>query len=327
MACGFPQCGYKFSRPGDLDRHIRVRHSVGNIKPFVCDAYGCFKGEGACKFVRSDKLTSHIKATHKCDTLFTQCPVEGCVFGPSTLDELGVHISRFHGKHEQGCAVLNATSCKTSTCPLWRCRKSVTANKLLGHLESHSAADIEVAAQILQAENLLVDFCPPLERRMQAPSGFTVQMTCPVCNVVLDNVERFAAHLSATHVYEPHSGGYEHFVKWKAAWTLSVDKQSSRRIDTLLPWSPVDPSLWYTYRRGVPSKQTLSCPMCPFVAFCDKWGWFSKDQKDKIAEHHLSFVQRNADATARLYPHRMQILKLCPAFITHPVFSDFDPPK
>lgn len=327
--CDYPGCEHQgtFSRSWELDRHKRSRHRCGIINPFVCGAHGCYKRELPCSFLRPDKLTSHIKAAHNLNTCFETCPVEGCVFGPATLEDLGVHISRAHQLEAHGRAVLNATTCKVLRCPLWQCRKVVTSEKLIGHIECHSATDIEIETGRLQAESLIVDFTPPLERQMQTPFGFTVQVVCPVCTVVLDDIQPFAVHLSANHIYEPQSGGYEHFVKWKATWALSVDNQTRARVDKLVPWRPVYSSIWYLVRRGTELERTLSCPMCPFAATRHRSGRFSKDQEDKIAEHHLSFLQRNADATARLYPHRMQILKLCPAFITHPVFSDFDPPK
>lgn len=325
LACDFPQCDLTFSRKWELNRHKQVKHATESITPFICGARGCYKGDLPWSFVRPDKLTSHIKATHNLDTHFKTCPVEACAFGPSTLEDLGVHISRAHQPEAHGRAVLNATTCKVLRCPLWRCRKAVTSDKLIGHIESHPATDIEVETGRLQAENLLVDFTPSLERQMRGPSGFTVQLACPVCTAILDNIEQFVAHLSANHIYEPRSGEHEHFLRWKATWALSADKEMRSHIEKLSPWDRVNLRPWYLVRRS--SEDEVSCPMCSFRVSRLPNGHIDRDGHFLIAKHHLSFLRPEADVIAELYPHRMQVLRLCPAFITHLVFSNFDPPN
>jgi hypothetical protein len=38
-------------------------------------------------------------------------------------------------------------------------------------------------------------------------------------------------------------------------------------------------------------------------------------------------LRPEAEVVAELYPHRMQILRLYPEFVSHPVFADFDQPQ
>lgn len=74
-------------------------------------------------FARSDKLTSHAKATLYHSTIFNDCPIGAYTFGSCTLEILGVHIQYAHEQHEEGRAIINATPCKTRRCPLWRYEK------------------------------------------------------------------------------------------------------------------------------------------------------------------------------------------------------------
>jgi hypothetical protein len=145
-----------FSRKSDSDRHRRLKHAHGDRLRFVCSAQGCFRGQAPWSFARSDKLTSHIKNTHNLDTIFSHCPVKHCSYGPCTLEVLGVHIQHMHRTHKESRGVLNATSCKALRCPLWRCRKHVSAKKLLNHVASHAKEDIEAAKPNLELSGLLV---------------------------------------------------------------------------------------------------------------------------------------------------------------------------
>jgi len=42
--------------------------------------------------------------------------------------------------------------------------------------------------------------------------------------------------------------------------------------------------------------------------------------------HHLDLLSPEAEAVAELYPYRMEMLRLYPEFVSHPVFADFDQP-
>jgi hypothetical protein len=297
-----------FSRRSDLQRHIRITHSRGANESFVCRAQGCFRGQSPWSFTRSDKLTAHIRTTHHQMTVFSQCPIENCNFGPHTLEDVGVHIQRVHHDESNGRAVLNATSCKALRCPIWRCGKHVSAVKLLHHVTTHAKEEIEAANQSLELAGLLVQFTPGCD--------VTIQIVCPLCRIVSASIEQFTAHLLTEHLYAPQSGGPEHFEQWKIHLTKSGF--ATGVTAKTLPWSPVGMPSMFRPRRGI------QCPSCPFSVDGDGR---EAEIRAAIREHHLSLLRPETEAAEEIYPRRMQILRLWPEFATHPVFADLDHPK
>jgi hypothetical protein len=315
IRCDFSGCKNKgtFKSSYELIRHMKAQHGD---KRFRCDAQGCYKGQLPWSFARPDKLTSHIKAVHGCKTNFARCPADRCKFGPCALDVLGVHLQHQHPDHEHGRAILNATPCKTLKCPLWRCGKYVTSKKLLDHLSGHTKADIEAAKQSLESESLLVEFTASGDRSH-------IHVLCPVCNTINVSVEQFVRHLSSEHLYAPRSGGSEHFEKWKACLAQNLEKIMcrTRYFNKILPWSSFKV-------HTLLAKRDFCCPFCPFsVAGVGRDGPDQRNKERAIEEHHLSFLRPEAEVVRELYPYRMQILRLWPEFVTHPVFADFDQPQ
>jgi hypothetical protein len=310
-----------FSRRSDFDRHTRIKHPRGYNASFVCSAQGCFRGQVPWSFVRSDKLTSHIKITHHQNTIFSQCPIEDCSFGQCTLETMGVHIQRVHPDESKGRAVLNATSCRTLRCPIWRCGKYFSAVKLLHHVTTHAREDIEAANQSLDLLGLLV----------QSTHGcaVTIQVICPICHAVSATVEQSARHLTTEHLYTPQSATSEHFEKWKAYLRQNSRSHLVATVNKLLPWSSFDDFYKPT------AKRAYGCPSCPFSVtgverFYPGSVELEREQIGKrtaIREHHLSFLRPGAEVVKELYPYRMQILRLWPEFASHPVFADLDQPQ
>lgn len=313
-----------FSRKSDLRRHQRSQHSHESVKPFVCNAQGCFRKQLPWSFARSDKLTSHIKAEHKSDTIFSICSISGCSFGPCTLEVLGVHIRHLHPDHEYGRAILNATSCKTLRCPLWQCGKNVTAKKLSGHVSGHSAEEVQADLLNVRSEGLVVEFAPTDKYASSAKSSMTIRVLCPVCNKANDNVEHFVDHLWADHLFAV--GGAEHFNAWKADWASKVHSLSRSAILKCLPWGR--PAPW----SALGNKYDFRCPSCPFIvsdSVYPRYGRFEQitRERDAISSHHLSLLRPESVVVKELYPYRMQILRFYPEFVSHPVFDDFKQPQ
>jgi len=316
--CTVDGCKHKraFSSAYELTRHVQTVHGGESAKRFVCSARGCFNGRLHWSFTRSDKLTSHIKSTHNYSTIFNTCPVATCAFGPCTLEALGVHIQHAHETLEEGRAVLNASPCKTRRCPLWRCGKHLASDKLMAHIQSHASNDLEAAKSTLETEGFLIE--------STTQNGISVHVLCPVCRVVTANTIHFMRHLTTDHLQTPASGGYVHFEEWKAYWHRNIPKLGSAKIKDLLPWSRIG------HFSALNRKSDYQCRCCSFsVADIGgkSWARRNQDQRDKralIQEHHLSFLRPEAEVVAELYPHRMAILRLCPEFVTHPVFADFD---
>lgn len=315
--CMIDGCKHKgsFKSAHELARHVKSVHGGDSAKVFVCGAHGCFNGCLPWSFARSDKLTSHIKATHRYDTIFNQCPVAECSFGPCTLEVLGVHIKYAHRGLEEGRAILNATPCKARRCPLWRCGKHVATDKLMSHVIAHASEDIEAAKSTLELEGFFVEGT--------SQSGITVRVVCPVCRAVTADPKQFFRHLANDHLYASSTGGIVHFEKWKAYWENNAPRYRSE-VKDILPWSRIRDFEIYV------RKLDYHCPCCPFSVMdvgCKTWVEDSQDQRDKrtlIREHHLSLLRPEAEVVAELYPHRMAILRFCPRFVTHPVFADFD---
>jgi hypothetical protein len=300
----------------ELARHVQTVHGGESAKRFACHALGCFDGHLPWSFARSDKLTSHVKATHNYSTIFNRCPVATCSFEPCTLEVLGVHIQHVHHALEEGRAVLNATPCKTRKCPLWQCGKYFVANQLMAHIQSHASDDLEVAKSALETEGFLLEATTQI--------GSLVHVVCPVCHAVAADTIQFMRHLATEHLQTSTSGGYLHFEKWKAYWNQNIPKNYAANIKKLLPWSRIGG--FESLRRSL----DYQCPCCPF-SVAGVGGGFgaqeTQDQQDKralILGHHLSLLRPEAEVVAELYPHRMAILRLWPEFVTHPVFADFD---
>jgi len=64
-----------FKRKYELDRHVRDMHPAENTRVMSCPAINCNK----FKFVRKDKLKSHINKSHSGAKF--ECPVPACLQG------------------------------------------------------------------------------------------------------------------------------------------------------------------------------------------------------------------------------------------------------
>jgi hypothetical protein len=342
LICGHRDCTHKgtFQRRWELKRHIKAKHTVGPGS-FVCRAEGCFNKQMTWTFTRPDKLTAHIKAVHTRDTLFTACPVNACAFGFCTLETLGVHIERTHGMealirkhsamymnrfitghelaHEQydaGRAVFNATTCKVRKCPLWQCGKHVNVRGLLSHVVGHSKDDVLAAGSRLQSEGLVVSQPNHTQR------GLVITVACPMCNTMSDDIDHFVTHLWTNHLFLSGSGGADHFKAWKSTLIHHALKPIHGDIKDLLPWA----DLRYTGRNHK-GAETIECSLCLFSSGGHGGRRRSEDNMKPVSTHHISLLRPEAEVIAELYPYRIQILRLYPEFVSHPVFADFDPPQ
>jgi hypothetical protein len=323
LKCDFAGCTHDgtFPRTWELKRH-RATHGVAS---FACRAEGCFNKQMPWTFTRSDKLTAHIKATHTRDTVFAACPVTGCAFGRCTLETLGVHIARVHERGprwyakevEEGRAFLNASSCKARKCPLWRCGKHVKAPELLGHITKHAKHDVLAAIPELEHEGLIVHHASDL--------GLIITVSCPICNTKSDGMDHFINHLWTSHLFLAGSEGADHFKAWRSVLIHHASKPVDGDIQNLLPWA--NPR-----RLSLNEAELIACPYC-LLSFGDLGGSryiISESQqaaRNAALAHHLSLLRPEAEVVAELYPYRMQILRLYPEFVSHPVFADFDQPE
>ena len=328
LKCEFQDCTHEgtFPRKWELERHIKARHSVGSGS-FVCRAEGCFDKQLPRAFTRSDKLTSHIKAVHTRDTVFTSCPVDRCDFGRCTLETLGVHIARAHKDWEAGRAVFNASPCKVRKCPLWRCGRHVKSRDLPGHVaKQHAKDDILAAIPELEHEGLVVLSTSDSSQQGHAQSGLDITVQCPVCNTTSDDVDGFIAHFWDCHLFLAGSGGADHFESWKSRLVEVTTKWDQHgRINGLPPWAHLDDFI-VGFRDRMDNFQCSSC-LLSFEGFRFDRTESQPAASKAISAHHLSLLRPEAEVIAELYPHRMQILRLYPEFASHPVFADLDKPQ
>jgi hypothetical protein len=338
LKCVLDDCTHEgtFSGNYELERHVKVKHHVG-ARTFACCAEGCLNKQLQLPwtFTRSDKLTAHIKAIHNRETVFTECPIKGCDFGKGTLETLGVHIARVHEtsgllrRHARDVgearAVLNASSCKVRKCPLWRCGKPVKARELPDHIAEHATDDVLTATTILAHEGLVVLPVPSSSQQGVAQFGLVINVPCPICNTTSGDVDQFVTHFWIKHLFL--SGGADHFISWKSTLIHCTSKPVDGDIKNLQPWANL--RYWRPSRRDA---RTVACRSCP-LPFGDlgvsSWNPTKIQQAARIAAsaHHLSMLRPEAEVVAELYPHRMQILRLYPEFVSHPVFADFDQPQ
>lgn len=335
LKCVFDGCTHEgtFSGSYELERHVRVKHHVGT-KKFVCNAERCFNKQlrQPWTFARSDKLTAHIKATHTRDTVFAACPVTGCAFGRCTLDPLGVHITRVHQEEiwlyakegERVRAFLNASSCKVRKCPLWRCGKHVKAPELLRHITKHAKNDVLAAIPELEQEGLVVLPVPSSSQQSVAQFGLVINVSCPICNTTSEDIDHFITHLWNRHLFLDGSDGADHFIAWRSALIDHACKPYHAGLRAMLPWTTLEKFTYYP--KGV---RTVQCPSCS-CSFAGLYPWRLPEQetaRNAYSAHQLALLRPEAKVVAELYPYRMQILRLYPEFVSHPVFADFDQPQ
>jgi hypothetical protein len=335
LKCDFRDCTHTFPRTWELKRRIETKHHVG-AKAFLCRAERCLNKQLQLPwtFVRSDKLTAHIKATHDRDTIFAGCPINGCDFGRCTLETLGIHIKRSHTRCEEGCAVLNASTCKVRKCPLWQCGKHLKAHELPGHVAGHAKDDVLAARSGLEPEGLIVTIAPGPAQTDHSKCGLVVAVSCPICDTMCGDSDDFTTHLWATHLFPAKSSGVAHFVAWRSTWAANVRKENANAwaclrelvradINNVKPWTVLKRNPNYMTK-----VETIRCPSC-LLSFSglNRPASVRRANMKAVSAHHLSLLRPEADIIAELYPHRLQILRLYPEFVSHPVFADFDKPQ
>lgn len=298
----------------------------------MCLAEGCLNKQLPWSFTRPDKLTSHIKAKHNRDTIFTACPISGCTFGQCTLETLGIHTGRAHGISHEGRAVTNASTCKIRKCPLWRCGKYVKARELLDHIAKHDGDDLLAAISDLETEGLNVVPTFGTADFDHALSGICITVPCPICKATIGSVDDFITHLWASHLFLAGSAGVAHFTAWRTEWSKNVCRTREFQsplhlradVSVILPWASLEGFPHYKWHVN-----GLNCPSC-LREFGTVWSDVhgpSEEQRvaqHAVSSHHLSLLRPEAEVVAELHPHRMQILRLYPELMSHPVFADFD---
>lgn len=240
---------------------------------------------------------------HVNNTPFAGCPVEDCRFGPHSLDVLSAHIQRAHPRcPSEARAIATATNAKRRRCPLSGCNnKLFSLDSFLVHIGNHEAEDVRAASSNACFESLTFELSPVLAIEDGAITSSTIGIVCPACSKMSSTFEAFATHLWSDHLFLDPLRGVEHFFAWRGALTKTRSYSS-----LVLPW---DTDM-------MAPEQIIDCPQCTHSA-SSSWGY-------KAASQHPGLMKSTEQITLELGPFRMQILRLYPEFLTHPIFGDCD---
>ena len=124
----------------------------------------------------------------------------------------------------------------------------------------------------------------------------TVKVNCPLCNILLGNHGGFAAHLQSVHLTTD-SAHLAKFQESVASFLLGAEFQ-------WVIWDPWRVKHWYS-----DAIKSMVCPTCGQPASTRPADWI---------DHHLQLTPDQNE----IRPHRWNILRLYPAFGSHPVFDD-----
>ncbi|TKA76462.1 hypothetical protein B0A55_06102 [Friedmanniomyces simplex] len=280
------------------------------------DMAGCEKLQQPRPFIRSDKLTAHLKLCHRVLALFA-CPYEQCAGGLLGRDLMYVHLVKAHtADHSHSSktarAMTNAIATDKPFCPRWECRKSLPLGKFEPHVLAPGKEDLLAMGDDLLALNYIVvingdsDLAEgSVVEPHQDPAScdrMTLKVLCPVCKSILDSREAFRNHFAQHHVVAAEHE--EHFIAWRET-ASAFDRWSP--YEQFVPYKPW--SLWSDFH--------IRCTYCNHAVH---------PVRINIAigkvQHHMSML---ADPE-QLRPYRMQILKLLPEFIRHPIWDDLGKP-
>ena len=302
LECDFPGCEHKgpFARKFELRRHVKSKH--GGARAYTCGAQGCFKsGTTRRTFSRLDKLTDHIRTVHAHDTLFSGCPVDNCSLGPQTLDILGVHVRRAHPRCEaEARSILNSTDTCRRRCPLSGCNnKLYMLDAFHAHLETHDVADLRAASSNASFDGLVFDILTSPGIHDAVAPRVRIRVACPACSDVCPSFENLKTHLWERHLFLDPLHGVEHFLGWQSHLTQFG-------VATLHPWT--NPSLSFG------KEHRAQCPTCDY--------FITSYQTVPPGAQHPDLIKPSKQINSELKHVRMQILRLYPEFLGHPIFDD-----
>jgi hypothetical protein len=319
-----------FSTSDELDKHLRTEHKSAM---YSCTAVGCFRGTSAPKFQKAETLTQHIKELHNPDTIYT-CPINTCNIEPSKLDHIAIHAHWTHTKNPSKIdlrgrqprnydaavsAMINAASWSYFRCPIWNCRRFVSGGheKVSAHLLEHLPIELESAQDGLAMNGYEIGVAPDTIALSNDPlltSSVHVQIRCPACGVRSDDDAEFRHHIETSHMLARSPGMREHFETWRADVMSRSLKVLIDRVFRRPCW--LDRASYHDRHGrnsvfkscGVPQKK-CSYPTCSFYP-------------SSTNEEHPGFLRPAEEILTGLWPHRAQILRHFPQFISHPMFQE-----
>jgi hypothetical protein len=234
---------------------------------------------------------------------FSGCPAKDCGIGPLPLDVLGVHVQRAHPRCvAEARSILNATTAGRRKCPLSGCNNRLFAlDAFIVHLQGHAAEDVHAARSNWCFESLAFDFAFVSGTGDAAVTGVTIGIACPACSTIVSTFEDFRLHLWSVHLFLDSWQGAGHFLAWRDALT-----QVRGTLSGIVPWE----------NSMLHHRHTIQCPQCMHSASDSSF------PSSGLGTQHPGLMKPLDQIVLELGPVRMQILRLYPEFLTHPIFDD-----
>lgn len=183
--------------------------------------------------------------------------------------------------------------------------------------DSHTTQEIYAARLSPGFESLVARRLTAGDSEQGTASGVAIDVCCPICNVLSPGLEQFRHHLLASHILYDPVYGLGHFHAWKNLLEQIVQGTDDHsRVTALQPWTRLD-------KLDLSPELIMQCPSCFFFVDDGHNDLITADM-NTIHGHHLALLRSRDVAAAELYPHRMQILRLFPEFVSHPVFDDLE---
>lgn len=289
LKCQYPGCRSTatFKRKYELNRHMQ-KHD----KPLPCPVVHCERRD-LRPYYRIDKLTDHLRIAHREDE-DCLCPVTNCTAVPMTFDLFKLH-ARNHSyscfQEYAGIGCPGRVSIDARQCAIENCQKWLPISEMQNHLRSHKGS-----------ERLR-------ERTVIEQMGYdaaTTKIVCPVplCNHRFRDHAEFAEHVEAVHL----TTDMAHLDKFRQHMRNWLSRSGRYSFTLGRAWQSWGGFLQYSLSKEF-------CPACG-ESCASEDGIFWR------IDHHLVLLKDPNEVR----PYRREILRVCPEFSTHPVFSDILPP-
>lgn len=190
---------------------------------------------------------------------------------------------------------------KSRRCPLPGCNNKLYALRdFLAHLGTHNAQELYKVRLNRCFENIVFHFVSESDVQKDEHAIVFMGVACPVCGDISPDFHHFREHFWANDLFLD-ANAAAHFVSWQNAVEQDQGSKSSG-----MPWD----SLRAPLRKG----NSVECPKC----------MYSIRGSESMNEglQHPSLLRPTQQVIQELGPFRMQILRLIPEFITHPIFDD-----
>lgn len=172
----------------------------------------------------------------------------------------------------------------------------------LAHLEKHDVDDLRAASSNASFDGLVFDILTSPGIHDAVTPSVRIRVACPACSDVCLSFEDLKTHLWERHLFVDPLHGVEHFLSWQSCL-------AQFGAAGFLPWDHFKlPRKW---------DQHAQCPTCKHSITA-----YSMDRSSYQDVGHPGLVKPTEQINLELKHIRMQILRLYPEFLSHPIFDD-----